>query len=718
MANAIILNAGAGYANGAEVLAGLPSSVVGAYNRTFNINWTGASVNSAGEVTGISYSGNSQNHSNYSIGDKSLTSALFVDAPTSGASSGSASTNGFGTIRWKSGANTNGEAADAIRIAMGITGESAGFGAIEVRNTAIATNFHVSRVGATIRFVHKTNDNNFDIVTVDGLAGAGLSSIFRSVNDITDLPKIAPNQFKVKVVGDAELDQDDYYVEFETHDNSIFSGGSWNEASGFDQSVGLDPDTMPMTIVSKGKETMADGTILDAFDLTNGNWSERFVGDEDTNPMPSFVDRQVTNMFFFKNRLGFISDDNVIMSEAGEPFNFFRNTTTVLLDSAPIDIQVSSNKVTNLKEAIAFQENLIIFAENGQYVLKGGELLSPNTVSVTPITSYDYQSSVAPLSLGSYVYFPFTRGGFSGVREFTINSTTDTYDSVDITEQAPAYLPSGIVAMTGSSSENLIAMMSNTEPDTIYIYTYFWNNRQKVLSSWSKFKIDGKIRALEFIKSKLYIVTCSAIGNQEVDTNLLEMSLETGLRDSTTGPNILLDYKHTPTSSTIPFNANGKTLKCYNKATGLEVGIGKSDTNYSFPTGSVLSSLVVGVPYTMKYKFSDQIFKGQSGNSQTPSNASNMQLRNGTLFMTDTNSFDVKVTPSGKTEETTSFSADNEPTAVLNGTINQVDGKFRFPIYAQGRGTSIVVEDSGSFPVKLNAAEFESFVSPRSKRYG
>ena len=112
-----------------------------------------------------------------------------------------------------------------------------------------------------------------------------------------------------------------------------------------------------------------------------------------------------------------------------------------LLDSDPIDVSVASSRVTNLKSAKGFQENLIIFSENGQFVLKGGDILTPRTVSITPVTNFDANGQVEPIPLGAYLYFPFNRSGFTGVREYTVNASTDVYDSTEITEHIPASIP-------------------------------------------------------------------------------------------------------------------------------------------------------------------------------------------------------------------------------------------------------------------------------------
>ena len=61
----------------------------------------------------------------------------------------------------------------------------------------------------------------------------------------------------VKVIGDADIDQDDYYVVFQTKEKEEFGEGSWIETIGYFQDktaiegidVSLNFDTMPVTLV-------------------------------------------------------------------------------------------------------------------------------------------------------------------------------------------------------------------------------------------------------------------------------------------------------------------------------------------------------------------------------------------------------------------------------------------------------------------------------------
>ena len=630
--------------------------------------------------------------------------------------------------------------------------------------------------GSTIKLV-KDSTSDFNIKTKDGFADKGLGVVYKEVADITDLPVVAPHGFRVKVRGDAELDEDDYYLNFRTNEilnNGEMGRGGWVEDVGFNVPNALDAANMPYNLVSQS---------LNRFQLTTTPWSGRQAGDRTSNPDPSFIGSPINNLFFYKNRLGFLSADKVVMSEAGEYFNLFRTTVTNLLDSDPIDIGVATTNVTNLESAEAFQENLILFSNRGQFVLKGGDLLTPSTVSVNPITNYDQATGINPISLGSYIYFPFTRGNFSGLREFAVSATGDTYTAEEVTNHIPSYIPKNVIDVAGSSTEDVIAVLSSETKDTLYIYKYFWSGNQKILSAWSKFTLQGcEIRGIDFIDSTLYIATDRYFGSSYQfltggeygsgalvrstgkDFMILGMTFTSGLPDEenlSDGSNLgfmtHLDFRvakkiranqtqltavddasdthldYFPFEATDfngnSFNPTGARLKVIDRATGMEIPYtrGKITVNnvdyitnsnqLVFESQTTDRDVFVGVEYDMQYTFSEQIFKVASGKGKSATGYTKNKIKNGNVFFDDSAFFQVKVTPERRSTYTNEFTTQAVDASDVD-RVNLDSGTFSFPVFTKPENTTITIENGTPYPSTLQGAEFESFVHSRSNRYG
>tara|TARA_R100000654_G_scaffold770_1_gene2971 strand:- start:5161 stop:8103 length:2943 start_codon:yes stop_codon:yes gene_type:complete len=597
--------------------------------------------------------------------------------------------------------------------------------------------------------IRNLSNEDFTIYPVDSMGGEGIGVAHKSVTSLLDLPKVAPHRFKIKIRGDIEEQTDDRFVTFlvagsnnQTNETSV-GQGSWVESAGDRVNNRIDAHTMPLILKSTGENV---------FELCHMPLDALGAGDLNTNPDPSFVNSTISGIFQFKGRLGFLSNASVSLTEVKfgsyaadndiQNYNFYRTTVVSLLDGDPIDVTLSSANVVKLKDAMAFQDNLVMFSDYGQFVLRGGDLLTPKSVSANPITEFEYDSSVSPVALGSFIYFPFARGKFTGVREFTVNSNTDVFDANEITAHVPQYitqkldsnsLPEGLVSMTGCSSEELLAV---TDGEDIYIYKYFFSGNEKLLSSWSKFTLGGGgIRGIGFVDSDLYIVQSPANVNKP-ETHLLKIPLANKERD-VEGYNIHLDKRVEITlnadaaapSFTLPYYlSTGETLQAYT-ADGLFVqnlDVSEDDTNTTVSfvgdivPGGISGSAVklyVGVGYGMKYTFSEQIFKASAGEKASPTNSGRMLIRNGSIFFQDTSHFVVKVTPNLRSTSKSEFNA-TIVQATTEGSMPLETNSFRFPVFTDPKGTVITIENDSAAPCNLQSAEFESFVHQRSSRYG
>ena len=114
------------------------------------------------------------------------------------------------------------------------------------------------------------------------------------------------------------------------------------------------------------------------------------------------------------NRLGFLSDDTVVMSQAGDYFNFFQGSAIAISDSDPIDLAASSTKPAKLKSAIGTPAGLLLFAENSQFLLSTEDVaFGPATVKMQEITNYSYNSDVVPVETGVSILFATSAATFT-----------------------------------------------------------------------------------------------------------------------------------------------------------------------------------------------------------------------------------------------------------------------------------------------------------------
>lgn len=605
--------------------------------------------------------------------------------------------------------------------------------------------------GATIEAERKGNllkitnaqGTDFTVRSSDGLSDTGIGVVYKEVDFITDLPKKCFNGFRVKIRGDAELSQDDYYVEFQTKDSEDFGEGSWVETNGWTsdaiptgQSTGIPLDfdnaTMPITIIPHFTGTSITSYTAELTGETSAStaWAIRNAGDEITNPAPSFVGNQIKDIFFYKNRLGLLTDSSVIFSEADEYFNFWRTTTQSLLDSAPIDVGISHTKVSLLKHAVPFQEKLMLFSANTQFVLRGADLLTPKTVNISPVTEYELEHSTRPFALSNFIYFAYQRGSYggghyTGLYEYYVDKDSETYDAIDLTAQVPAYMPSISPDIIGSASENTIIAKSAVNPKQLFVYRFFWQGKDKIQSAWQRFDFDNNILGMCCIESTVYLITYDGTNRCLETLELAPGQAETGkeypilldrkVESSTLGKSYSTTSKLT-TVTGVPYDPVKAVVYTIDGARFPLTRVSSS----SFTVNGDLSStdFFVGLEYDMEYEFSVQTLKQPTEKGgRSSSNFTKQILRNGSVEYADTGHFTIEVSPKYRDAYSYPFNPSSLGADSVVGSLVLDSGSFRFPVHTNHDDVTLKVKSSSALPAHLLSAEFESFIHARSRRY-
>jgi len=367
----------------------------------------------------------------------------------------------------------------------------------DIRDRLVAdlTGVAITRSGSVL---HVTSLNPITIAASDARANADITAITGSVQAFTELPTIAPRGYQMEIVGDPGNRFDNYYVAFVPRVGD-FGEGSWQETVAPGTKYKIDPATMPHVLVS-----LADGTFhfgpLDGSTVTGLNrdlpkWGERTAGDAQTAPDPSFIGHPVQDVFIYKNRLGILADENIILSRAQNYFEFFAETVTGgVLDSDPIDLSASTNRVSILRYAIPYQDELIVFSEQLQFRFNASDaVLTPASAQITVLTQYEIDPNCRPIPVQGTIIFCQTNGEWSQFREFSVRGagTALVADASDLTSYTRGYIPSQVFRLAANDTSNCWFAVSGKQgfEGRIYTFKYFYRNTgggaERIQSSWS-----------------------------------------------------------------------------------------------------------------------------------------------------------------------------------------------------------------------------------------
>lgn len=566
--------------------------------------------------------------------------------------------------------------------------------------------------------LYLTSATDFTIRVEDGQGGEAMRAIKDTVQSFTDLPRGGKEGFRVKIRGSQGSTDDDYYVEYEGNE-------TWKECPASGVLTSLDPATMPHALI---KQT--DGS----FTFEALPWVDRRCGDDESNPFPSFVGLPISSMFYFGNRLGFLADETMVLSQADDYFNLFRTTVTQLIDSDPIDLIAGdssgeSSPVAKLKHAVPFDRKLLLFAENAQFLLDSDrQVLSPRTAKLDPTTSFAASAQCRPVTAGRMVYFAFDRDGASGIREFYVDGAAQTEDAQEVTAHCPTYLPPRISRMTGTTLENVILALTDEELNRAYVYRYFWSGQDKIQSAWCRWTFDTNARLLscDFFGNVAYLVIARPDGVHleriRFRPRLTDVGLTyfTHLDSRISGPQVSMTYSAVTDRTTIamPYSATGPievyTLESSSgaHAPGLKVPhTADSLSAVSVPGDKTGWSLVVGRAYDASFEPTRPFWKRRDGTANTEAV---VKVRDYSLDYADTGFFEVTFTPAFREPRTKSFSGRFLGTTSLSSPPME-EGTFRMKTPCQNKYWGLRFNNSSPFPSAVLAASWRGLVESKSR---
>ncbi len=543
----------------------------------------------------------------------------------------------------------------------------------------------------------------------DGFNGEALKLFINTTTRFEILPSTAPDGFTVLVKGEKES-ADDYYVKY---DSGLHS---WKECAKPNITIKYDFTTMPYILRREADDT---------FTCTTANWNERKTGDEDSNPTPSFIGNKINDIFFFRNRLGIISGEAVNLSRTSDFFNFWVDSATSIVDTDPIDLQVSHNRVSTLYNAVPFNQDLYLFSAQTQFILRAEGVLSPKTAVIDQVTEFDADTWVKPIGVGRNLYFTAHKTDFTTIQEyFAVADSTTQKNATDVTGHVPNFLKNSVYSLKACNNENLLIALSDNQRDTMYVYKFLFLNDSKAQASWSRWTFDGEIIGADFINSIMYLVI-----NRGSNTFLEKLPISYNTKDFVSEPyRVMLDRKFKTTLHGT-FDKDTKEMRYDVKSIYGDAYSEPREYTIVLKNGSVYSGkdtvviphqvepledfeCYIGVPYEFKFTYSTFFIKqtSQTGTDTIPNDR--LQLRFLHINYDNTGEFEVIVNATGKTPKHYKMTA-----RIVGTPSNQVGihpletGEFRVPLMGRNTDTEVTVINTSPLPSAFNTTVWQGLVT-------
>ena len=354
-------------------------------------------------------------------------------------------------------------------------------------------------VGAGM-YISATAD--FSISVVGGPSEDALFVFQDTTQTVGDLPIQCKDGYVVKIVNSSDIDVDDMYVKFSADGGASYGTGIWEETTAPGIQYKFDPLTMPHQLVRQADGSFTFGPI---------SWAEREVGDETTNPDPSFIGQTINNLFFYRNRLGFLSNEAVVLSRAGDYFNFWVTTALTVTDDDPIDITASSIRPVNHRYVLPTSVGLVLFSDTEQFLLTtDADILSPKTAKINELSTYECDPGVSAINLGTSLGLISKTPLYTRLYQLANISTDRPPDMAELTQIVPELIPQSIDNLIASPALSLISL-GTSGSSIVYQFRFFAQGDRRV-SAWYKWDLTGTLLDQFFDISTYYAVVAN--GNE------------------------------------------------------------------------------------------------------------------------------------------------------------------------------------------------------------
>lgn len=373
---------------------------------------------------------------------------------------------------------------------------------------AIHANFNIHVSGEYLIIIPKDPTLDYSVSCTDSSGGDLFEEVSKTVKDVGKLPNRAPNGKVVRVVG-SNRKEDDYYmkwvIEGAAEGDITSKKGVWEECTAPAEPYMLDNTSMPHALQWNATDNR--------YEIVAAEWEPRKAGDNESNPIPTFVGQEILDLIDFQGRSLFLHGPEATLSETDNYRNMFRKTATTTLATDPVNIRsTATDGNSKLVYAVPFNRDVIIFGtNNAQFLISGRKTLEAETASMVLTSEFDADLTVRPQAAHDNIMFLSFTGKYTHLNEMYLMGNQDSHARRVVTDHVPRYILDQATSFTASDGANAAGIVTK-DKRTVYLYEYLWVDGRRVQSAWSKWKFSCEVMGAAIDEGKLRIHMKTASG--------------------------------------------------------------------------------------------------------------------------------------------------------------------------------------------------------------
>ena len=469
-----------------------------------------------------------------------------------------------------------------------------------------------------------------------------------------------------------------------------------------------------------------------AFRFDYPPWDDRDVGDDLTNPKPSFVNNKINKLLFFRNRIGLLSGENVILSRVNDFHNFWAKTAFTIANADPIDLQSTSTYPTDLFDAIEVNAGLLMFSASQQFLLKTDEAqLTPETAIVAYLSSYAFNEKTKPFNMGTTAGWLNSTAKRTRFHEMAGIQRNGEPQVLEQTKVISKLFPDDIT-LVAESTENQMVLFGSKDKNEVWGYKYYTQGEQRIQSAWFRWELPGTVTFHCMMDDIYYAVlkNGSVYTLQSFDIKKATDTLLVG-----TAPQeylIHLDTKTSVSSSSLTYNAgtnktsmtkpagydNSGQLAVFCKTAGNNVGrFAKATVNGSnIEWDKDWSGLDVILGYLYEFEVElPTIYVTQTTGEQIKSETRGSLIVHRLNFsFGSVGLIDIKMKRKGKATDFEQTYESIDWDSYLSNTLSIADEYIHtIPVYERNTNVTVHLKSTHPSPATLNSMTWEGDFNPK-----
>ena len=585
----------------------------------------------------------------------------------------------------------------------------------------------------------------FTLSAKGGDANNALESFQDEVVDASKLSLQSYDGHHVKILN-SDQPEDDYYVEFSAYD-SVKGDGYWKEALSRTASPGVNNTTMPHELANTGTTTFTFGPIT---------YKNRLTGDDLTSPPPSFIGSRINATFFYSNRFGILSEDNIILGVANDSYNFFVKSALIQIDSDPIDLSVSSVRPVELSEVLPSPQGLLLFSARQQFQLYATDasILTPNSAVIRALSNYEMATDIAPVDVGTTSAFISRVPGYCKLFTMALRDVEQSPIVIDISKIVLEWIPDTVDDLT-VSPQNSVIMLIDRATSYLYLYRYYNNGEKDLFQAWTKWQLPGTIQTADIINDSVIVVSqhedeytigsiildeipsgSSVVGATSITGNTCLDMATRPVKPATDVDAVVYDTTNKITKIYVPYtpfqDKEAIMLLCLPEAdvgtaAAVDADVGfylaatertESTTNYRYfevqgDYTSYADGIVVGYGYDFEATMPKFYFKRDATTSDY---TATLTISRVTFSVSRTGPVLFKIKAGGSDEWKNVEYVNDANTYLADSSPVTSEHQFTIPIHQRNTNFELKVTSNFPFPVSLVSMMWEGNYSPRFYR--